>query len=179
MKKETRTKTITVNETVYIASDGKEFSGYRAEFKCTQYEAKLAIKNKEKPLWKESIVQKDKLGRYFTLFDDEDVLIDFIYLETEEDFKEYLLSLNDKIFYENSLEQFTSPGWYIVGSNDDSDNFYSYPISITPLEDELYRIIKEYRNWAMNIKQSLDEKYLQLSKNYENIKPPDFSVILN
>ena len=141
MKKETRTKT--VKETVYIASDGKEFSGHEAEFKCVQYEAKLTIKNKEKPLWEKSIVKKDKLSRYFTLFDDEDVLINFIYLETEEDFKEYLLSLNDKIFYENSLEQFTSPGWYIVGSNGDLDNFYSYPISITPLEDELYKIIKE------------------------------------
>ena len=44
MKKETRTKT--VKETVYIASDGKEFSGHEAEFKCVQYEAKLTIKNK-------------------------------------------------------------------------------------------------------------------------------------
>lgn len=178
MKKETRTKTITVKETVYIASDGKEFSGDKAEFKCTQYESKLAIKNKEKPLWKESIVQKDELGRYFSLFDDEDILIDFVYLESKEDFKEYLLSLNDKIFYENSLEQFTSPGWYVVGSNGDSDNFCSYPISIRPLEDELYRIIKEYRGWADNVKQALDKKYLQLSKKYEDIKLPNFSGIL-
>ena len=177
MKKETRTKT--VKETVYIASDGKEFSGNMAEFKCAQYEAKLAIKNKEKPLWKESIVQKDELGRYFTSFNDEDNLIDFIYLESKEDFKEYLLSLNDKIFYENSLEQFTSPGWYILNSNGASDNFYPYPISIRPLEDELYGIIKEYRDWAENVKQALDKKYLQLSKKYEDIKLPDFSGILN
>lgn len=177
MKKETRTKT--VKETVYIASDGKEFSGDKAEFKCTQYEAKLAIKNKEKTLWKESIVKKDKLGRYFTLFDDEDNLIEFVYLESKEDFKEYLLSLNDSIFYQNSLEQFTSPGWYIVTSSYDSEDFYSYPISIIPLEDELYRIIKEYRDWAENVKQALDKKYLQLSTEYKDIKLPDFSGILN
>ena len=128
MKKETRTKT--VKETVYIASDGKEFSGNNAEFKCTQYEAKLAIKNKEKTLWGKSIVKKDKLGRYFTLFDDEDNLIEFVYLESKEDLKEYLLSLNDSIFYQNSLEQFTSPGWYILTSNYDSEDFYSCPISI-------------------------------------------------
>lgn len=184
MKRETRTKT--VKETVYIASDGKEFKGNNAEFKCKQYEEKLDNKSKEKPLWEKSIIKKDRLGRYFTSFDDEDNLIDFVYLESKKDFEAYLLSLNDSIFYKNSLEQFTSPGWYVLISNGESDNFYPYPVSITPLEDELYRIedelykiAKEYRNWAINVKQALDNKYSQLSKKYGNIKPPDFSSILN
>lgn len=178
MKKETRTKT--VKETVYIASDGKEFKGNNAEFKCKQYEAKLDSKNKEKPLWKKSIVKKDILGRYFTLFDGEDNLIDFVYLESKEDFKAYLLSFNDSIFYQNSLEQFTSPGWYVVTTDYTSENLCSYPISIMPLEDELYRIVKEYRDWAVNIKQALDIKYLELYKKYRGtIKQPDFSSILN
>lgn len=181
MKKETRTKT--VKETVYIASDGKEFSGENAELKCKRYEVNL---NKEDSLWHESITRKDTLGRYFTSFDDEDNFIDFVYLESKKDFEAYLLSLNDSIFYENSLEQFTSPGWYILNSNGESDIFYPYPVSIMPLEDELYRIedelckiAKEYRNWTVNVKQALDNKYLKLSKKYKNIKPPDFSSILN
>ena len=175
MKKETRTKT--VKETVYIASDGKEFSGENAELKCKRYEVNL---NKEDSLWHESITRKDTLGRYFTSFDDEDNFIDFVYLESKKDFEAYLLSLNDSIFYENSLEQFTSPGWYILNSNGESDIFYPYPVSITPLEDELYRIVKEYKDWAVNIKQALDIKYLELYKKYRGtIKQPDFSSILN
>lgn len=171
MKKETRTKT--VKETVYIASDGKEFSGTNAELKCKRYELNL---NKKDFLWRKSIIKKDKLGRYFTLFDDKDNLIEFVYLESEEDFKEYLLSLNDSIFYKNHLDQFTSPGWYVLINKED---ITTYPTYIMPLEDEVYRIVNECRNWTENIKQTLDEKYLQLSKKYENIKPPDFSGILN
>lgn len=174
MKKETRTKT--VKETVYIASDGREFSGANAELKCKRHEVNL---NKEGSLWHKSIIKKDKLGRNFTSFDDEDNLIEFVYLESKEDFKAYLLSLNDSIFYEDHLDQFTSPGWYALTSDSISENFCSYPISIKPLEDELYRIVKEYKDWVMNIKQTLDEKYLQLSKKHEDIKPPDFSGILN
>ena len=175
MKKETRSKTI--KETVYIASDGKEFSGTNAELKCKRYEVNL---NKKDSLWHESITNKDILGRYFTSFDDEDNFIDFVYLESKKDFEAYLLSLNDSIFYENSLEQFTSPGWYVLISNGEPDNFYSYPVSITPLEDELYRIVKEYKDWAVNIKQALDIKYLELYKKYRGtIKQPDFSSILN
>lgn len=175
MKKETRTKT--VKETVYIASDGKEFSGTNAELKCKRYEVNL---NKEDSLWYKSITQKDTSGRYFTLFDDAENLIEFVYLESKKDFKAYLLSFNDSIFYQNFSEQFTSPGWYVLTSNGTSDNFYPFPISIMPLEDELYRIVKDYRNWAVNIKQALDIKYLELYKEYRGtIKPPDFSSILN
>ena len=177
MKKETRTKT--VKETVYIASDGKEFSGNKAEFKCTQYEAGLNIKNKEKPLWEKSIIKIDNKNQYLYAFKNKDYRIELVYIESKEDFKEYLLSLNDTIFYENFINIFTSPGWYILTTDYFSSRLGSYPVYIGYLEDELYGIIKEYRDWAMNIKQSLDEKYLQLSKKYEDIKLPNFSNILN
>lgn len=177
MKKETRTKT--VKEIVYIASDGMEFSGNNAELKCTQHEARLNIKNKEKPLWEKSIVEKDNKNQYLYAFKNKDCRIELVYIKSKKDFKEYLLSLNDILFYEKFINIFTSPGWYILTTDYFSSELGPSPVYIEYLEDELYGIIKEYRDWAENVKQALDKKYLQLSKKYEDIMLPDFSDILN
>ena len=50
MRKEQRTEERVIRDTrtVYIADDGKEFEGYKAEEECKYYERKLALKEFEK-----------------------------------------------------------------------------------------------------------------------------------
>lgn len=129
-------------ETVYVASDGKEF---RFLSECARYEKQLEVQNH--PVFKSKIAGVD------TFFDGYSAAL--YYLRSQEDY-EFLCAHTEMRFLEaNHWEDGFGPGWYLfytIDGGDYADDHYLYKL------DEYERCIKrQLELWHARIQGKIAE----------------------
>ena len=131
-----------VRKTVYIASDGEEFS---SECDCERYERNLEIK--KHPVFSSCVTGVE------TFF--ENYCATLYYLGSQEDYKFWLKNMGVVNFVVNQWNDGYGKGWYLfysVDGGDHSDVHYLYN-----LREYWYMIKRELDNWYNDIKHKLPD----------------------
>lgn len=107
----------TVTDTIYVASDGKEF---RFKSECEIYEKQLEVQNH--PVYKSWI-------RARTFWDD--YAADLYYIRNEEDYEFWCENIGTQYLNVDHWEDGFGPGWYLfysVDGGDYTDSRYLYKL---------------------------------------------------
>lgn len=136
----------TVTDTIYVASDGKEFR-FRSD--CERYEKRLMVESH--PVFKSGISAR-------TFYDD--IYADLYFIRSEEDYQFFVHNIGTVYLSHESWQDGAGPGWYLFymeDGGDYADTHYFYKL------EEYEKYFRDMLDeWSSDIHERISDHELEV-----------------